>query len=162
MKAPQFLNRLPLVRCGVRHALFREEQLHYLKQKFCFSGPNLEGWLEWSWVALPRSLQVLWGWRRVQLWHWFRRVHQSSLCLLPGHGKGHLCEPSLRGRDILNGRTDMKGASRKDERSEYADCLDVGTPSCTEVPQRYGPYCESSPTECTRYMKLEEHRMSSK
>ena len=46
MKAPQFLKRLSLVRCGAQHALFREEQLHYLKQKFCFSGTGLEGWLE--------------------------------------------------------------------------------------------------------------------
>lgn len=40
-----------LVRCGVQHALFREEQLHYLKQKVCVSGANLEGWREQSWTA---------------------------------------------------------------------------------------------------------------
>lgn len=57
------------------------------------------------------------------------------MCLLPSHEKGYLSEPSLRGRGVLKGRADMKGARREDDRNEYADSREGETPSCIEVPQ---------------------------
>lgn len=156
MKAPQFLSHLSLVRCGARHALFREEQLYPLKQKFCFSGASLEGWLVCRWGAAQEPVGAL-GWGRVPLRHGIRRGHQSSLCLLPSPGKGHLSEPSLRGREVGKCRqTRRKPAGR-------VTGVDGGTPSCTEVPRGYGPHDKPPPhRERTRYVKLTEHRTASK
>lgn len=57
------------------------------------------------------------------------------MCLLSSHEKDYFSEPSLRGRGVLKGRADMKGASKKDERNEYADSPEGGTPSFIEFPR---------------------------
>lgn len=121
MKAPQFLSHLSLVRCGARHALFREEQLHYLKQKFCFSGANLEGGLECCWGASPGTCGCFGGGGGSSFGTGANEVTKVAWGLLSGPRKGHFREPRLRRREVMRCRADTKKAGRKDERGGWRD-----------------------------------------
>lgn len=146
---------LGLVWCTA--CIIQREQLHHLKQKSCFSGANLEGWLVCCcWGACPGAGGCFGEGRGSRFGTGSDEVIKVACICCPVPGRVTCLSPVWEG-----GKSGSVGQTRRKQAGRMKG-VDGGTPSCTEVPQRPSPHYKPAPSECTRYVKLTKYRIASK